>query len=112
MKGLPGALLRYRVLANAVGVLLAVLVFIGLPLKYLADRPGTVAIVGFAHGLLYIVYCLSIIDLAVRVRWPLRRIVPLILAGIVPIMTFVMERKVTRELHTTVDQMAPTADGR
>lgn len=93
-----GALLRYRVLANIVGVLLAVLVFVGLPLKYLADRPATVAVVGFAHGLLYIVYCLTVVELAVRLRWSLRQIVPLVLAGVVPIMTFVMERKVTREL--------------
>jgi integral membrane protein len=99
---ISGALIRYRVLANIVGVLLAVLVFVGIPLKYLADKPGTVAIVGFAHGMLYIVYWLTIIDLSIRLRWPLKRIVQLGLAGVIPIMTFVMERKVTREL--TADQ--------
>jgi integral membrane protein len=104
---IAGALIRYRVLANIVGVLLAVLVFVGIPLKYLADKPGTVAIVGFAHGMLYIVYCLTIIDLSIRLRWPLKRIIPLVLAGIIPIMTFVMERKVTHEL--AAEQPAATA---
>ena len=103
-RSIAPALLRYRILANVVGVLLVVLVFIGVPLKYLAHMPATAAIVGTTHGAFYIVYCLSVLDLAFRARWSLARIVPLMLAGVVPVMTFVMERKVTRSVGPNVTQ--------
>ena len=92
---MSAALTRYRVLAYVVGVLLLVLVLVAMPLKYFADRPTMVAIVGPLHGFLYMVYLVVAFDLAVRARWPLRRTVPLLLAGTVPGMSFVAERKAT-----------------
>ena len=50
------SLLFYRVLAYVVGVGLIILVLVGVPLKYLADSPGVVAVVGPMHGFLYMVY--------------------------------------------------------
>ena len=57
--GLHGALLRYRVMAFAVGVMLVVLVFVGIPLQ-IAGHPAVVQIVGPIHGFLYIVYLVQI----------------------------------------------------
>jgi len=37
-------------------------------------------------------------DLGMRVRWSLARMVGVMLAGVVPFFSFVMERKVAREL--------------
>ena len=44
------ALLRYRVMAYLVGVLLVVLVLIGLPLKYLGGNGIVVTMTGVPHG--------------------------------------------------------------
>ena len=49
-------LLRYRVMAYVVGVGLLVLVLIGVPLQYAADKPAVVEVVGPIHGVLYMVY--------------------------------------------------------
>jgi integral membrane protein len=92
------ALTRYRVIAWIVGVALAVLVLIGMPLKYAFDNPGVVAVVGTAHGWLYMVYLAATFDLSRRADWPLKRMLAVMLAGTVPFVSFYAERRVTRWL--------------
>ena len=87
---------RFRVMAYIVGVMLLVLVFVAMPLKYFADQPTMVAIVGPLHGFLYMVYLVIAFDLAVRAKWPFLRTLLVLLAGTVPVMSFVAERKVDR----------------
>jgi integral membrane protein len=93
-----GALTRYRVIAYVVGVMLLVLVFVAMPLKYFGDNPSAMNVVGPLHGFLYVVYLLGAFDLARRVRWSLPRLVLVALAGTIPFLSFYAERKVTHEL--------------
>ena len=96
--GLRGALLRYRVLAYAVGVGLVVLVLIGVPLQ-LAGSPGVVHVVGPIHGFLYIVYLVAAADLTRRLRWPVSELLWIVLAGLIPFTAFVVERRATRRVR-------------
>ena len=91
------ALLRYRVMAYVVGVMLLVLVLVAMPLKYFADTPGPVAVVGPAHGFLYVIYLLAAFDLALRARWTAKGTVFVLLAGTIPFLSFVAERTVSRK---------------
>jgi integral membrane protein len=91
------ALLRYRVMAYVVGVMLLVLVLVAMPLKYFADIPGPVKVVGPAHGFLYVVYLLAAFDLALRARWSAKGTLFVLLAGTIPFLSFVAERTVTRK---------------
>ncbi len=93
---LRGALLRFRVLANVVGVGLVILVFVGLPLNRLADQPVVSAVVGPLHGFLYLIYLAFALDLARRARWSVRGTVLVFLAGTIPFMSFLADRIVTR----------------
>jgi integral membrane protein len=93
-----GAFTRYRVIAYIVGVMLLVLVFVAMPLKYFGDDPAVMNVVGPLHGFLYVVYLLFSFDLARRVRWPLARLVLVALAGTIPFLSFYAERKVRRDL--------------
>ncbi|SCG44207.1 DUF3817 domain-containing protein [Micromonospora halophytica] len=102
-----GALTRYRVIAWIVGVALVVLVLIGMPLKYAADEPIVVEVVGTAHGWLYMLYLAATFDLGRRVNWPLKRMLLVMLAGTVPFVSFVAERKVTRELAARLGEQIP-----
>jgi len=97
---LHGALLRYRVLAYTVGVGLVVLVCVGVPLQIWGDNDLVVAIVGTAHGWLYMVYVVLTFDLARRARWPIGRTIAVILAGTVPFLSFYAERRSTRWIRT------------
>ena len=89
---------RYRVMAYVVGVMLLLLVLVAMPLKYFADQPALVAAIGPVHGFLYILYLLASFDLARRARWSLERTLLVLLAGAIPFLSFVMERRVTREV--------------
>jgi integral membrane protein len=91
------SLLFYRVLAYTVGVGLIILVLIAVPLKYLADSPTLVAIVGPLHGFLYMVYLVAAVNLAFRARWSPVKTVLVMLAGTIPFVSFVAERKVTAD---------------
>jgi integral membrane protein len=102
------SLLFYRVLAYTVGVGLVILVLIGVPLKYLADQDGVVAVVGPLHGFLYMVYLVATVNLAFRARWSPVKTVLVMLAGTVPFVSFVAERKVTADEHVAEARPAVT----
>jgi integral membrane protein len=91
------ALTRYRVLAYVVGVGLLILVLVAMPLKYFADSPGLVAVVGPIHGFLFFIYVLTALDLAVRAGWSPVRTVLVLIAGTIPFLSFVAERQVTEQ---------------
>ena len=97
------ALTRYRVMAYVVGVMLVVLVFVAVPLNYLADVPEVSAVVSPIHGFLYIVYLLAAFDLALKARFTAKGTVLVLLAGVVPFVSFWAERRVTaRVLRVTM----------
>jgi integral membrane protein len=89
------AVLRYRVMAYVTGVVLVVLVFVGIPLQ-VAGYPAVAHYVGVVHGILYIIYLLCAWQLARMLRLGVKPTLIMLLAGTVPIMTFIVERWVTR----------------
>ena len=94
---MQGALTRYRIIAWIVGVCLLALVLVGMPLKYLGDNDTVVAIVGPAHGFLFMVYLVLTFDLARRAGWPFLRMILVMAAGTIPFLSFWAERKVSHE---------------
>jgi integral membrane protein len=89
------ALLRFRVIAYVVGVGLITLVFVGVPLRYIGDTPVVSQTVGPLHGLLYMVYLALTLDLATRCRFTAKRTILVMLAGTIPFLSFVAERKIS-----------------
>ena len=101
-KDVPAALTRYRVMAWIVGVLLIGLVLVAVPIKHLAGVDGPVTVLGTLHGWLYFAFFLTACDLAVRARWSLRDTVLTLVAGTVPILSFVAERAATRRTRAAL----------
>jgi len=95
--GLKGALARYRVLAYIVGVGLLALCA-GMILEYGFEQKKFIAIVAPVHGFLYIVYLILAVDLGLKAKWPAVKTVLILLAGMVPFVSFIAERRVTHEL--------------
>ena len=93
------ALRNYRVAAWVTGIGLLVLVFVAMPLKYFLGEPRPVALVGMLHGFLYMVYIVCTLILAERCRWRPLEAVVILLAGTIPIASFVAERQVTRRVR-------------
>ena len=93
---MEAAVLRYRVMAYVTGVVLVVLCFVGIPLQ-VAGHPAVANDVGVVHGILYIIYLAAAWLLARRLGLAVKPTVIMLLAGTIPIMTFIVERWVTRK---------------
>lgn len=84
---------RYRIAAYVVGTLL-VLACVSWALHG-AGKPSFQWI-WIAHGWFYIIYLGLAFDLFRRVRWPLPRLAEMLVAGLLPGLTFVIERDINR----------------
>lgn len=89
----------YRTLAYVTGTALIILCFVGIPLQVFAGNLVVVKYVGTAHGMLYIIYVVVafVMTRMVRMKVASPGTVIVLLAGTIPILTFVVERWVTRK---------------
>src|SRR5579875_476120 len=108
-RSVDGALLRYRIDALIVSVLLVVLFCVGLPLQYAGGHGGVDEYVGVAHGVFfYPLYILLTLDLTRRVRMTPIQLVLTIIAGTVPIASFYAERRTTQFIRDREARLAVT----
>ena len=84
---------RLRLVGFLEGVSLLVLLGIAMPLKYLAGQPAAVRYVGMAHGLLFVLYVLLVIWVALARRWSLGKTALALAVSVVPFGTFWAERR-------------------
>ena len=102
------AVLRYRVMAYITGVVLIILCFVGIPLQVIGNNTVVVNDVGTLHGILYIIYIIFAYLLTRRLRLAIGPTVLVLLAGTIPVLTFVVERWLT---HRYIDPALAAADG-
>jgi integral membrane protein len=83
---------RLRLLSITEGISTLLLFGIAMPLKYLADMPLAVRIIGSLHGLLFV--CLTIVFLLAIQRVPISKGLAMagIVAAILPFGPFVFDR--------------------
>ncbi len=91
---------RYRFMAYLVGTCLIILVFIGVPLRYGFNFPYIAEDFGAVHGVLYVVYLIICLELLFHYRLKWYQLILMAAAGLVPFLSFVMERKMTKYLAT------------
>jgi integral membrane protein len=84
----------YRVMAYITGVVLIVLCVFAIGQAF-TDDSAIVNAIGTVHGLLYIVYLIVSYPLTRRLRLPVWPTVAVLLAGTIPVMTFVVERRIS-----------------
>lgn len=81
----------YRLMAYVTGVVLIVLCLLAI-LQAVVKDGAAVNAVGTTHGVLYIIYLVSAYTLARRLRLAPVPTVVLLLAGTIPVLTFMVER--------------------
>ncbi len=86
--------LLYRVMAYLTGVVLIVLCVLAVLQPFVADS-AAVSALGTVHGALYIVYLVVAFLLSRKLRLAARPTVAILLAGTIPVMTFVVERHIS-----------------
>jgi integral membrane protein len=91
-----GALKRYRFMAILTGVMLLILC-VEMFFKYVVPVDVVVDYMGwvpFAHGWIYVVYLVTVLDLWSKMRWGFGRLTTMVFAGVVPVMSFILEKRV------------------
>lgn len=93
----PRTLTAYRFLAYTTGVIL-LLFTVEIIGKYGFGVEG-LEWIAIVHGWVYMAYFLVTMYLAIQLRWTWRWTVPVVLAGTIPLMSFIAERKVVAKVR-------------
>ncbi len=88
---------RFRIIAIAEGISFLLLLGIAMPLKYFADMPMAVKIMGWIHGLLFILYGCALLQAGIAPRWSLGKMTVLFIASLLPFGPFVADARVLRK---------------
>lgn len=89
---------RLRLVGFLEGLSFLVLVLIAMPLKYFAGEPLAVRYVGMAHGILFLLYLLALVPVALDFRWGWQRVGLAVLASLLPAGPFVFDARVLAPL--------------
>jgi len=85
---------RFRLVGILEGLSYLILLFIAMPLKYFLEMPLAVKYVGWAHGALFVAYCITLLAAAVQLGWSFKKVIIAGLASLIPFGPFLIDRKV------------------
>jgi integral membrane protein len=92
----------YRIMAVVVGTVLLVLTGFLISVRGLQNpEPAFYAAAWTAHGYLFPIYVVATFMLSTKLKWPIGKTILIMLAGTVPLMSFLTERKVAKEVATS-----------
>jgi integral membrane protein len=84
---------RFKVVAFLEGC--SFLLFaITMPLKYKFNMPGPNKIIGMAHGILFLLYMVLLVQVAIAYKWNFKKISLAFIASLLPFGTFIAAKKV------------------
>lgn len=88
---------RLRLIAFLEGISLLVLVFVAVPLKYMAGNPSLSKIMGPVHGALFLLFVFNTLSVGIDRGWKFRETTwKVLLACIVPFGTFYIDHKILK----------------
>lgn len=88
---------RFRILAYAEGISFLVILFVTMPLKYMAEMPGPNKVFGLVHGMLFVLYVLALLQLKNELGWNAKKTLIAFVAAILPFGTFWADKKLFKQ---------------
>lgn len=88
---------RLRMMGIAEGISLLLLLFIAMPLKYLANIPEAVKIIGWVHGMLFISFIVMVLYAYSQLKWSFKKVIFAFIAAFLPFGTFVFDAQLKKE---------------
>jgi integral membrane protein len=82
----------FRVVSLAEATSFLILLLVAMPLKYAADLPFAVQIMGPIHGVLFLGYVALVFMTRDRLRWSPSRTVLALVAAVLPVAPYYVER--------------------
>ena len=89
----------FRITALLEGISYILLLFIATPIKYLADDPQYVKLLGMPHGLFFIIYVVLAVLISKEMNWTNKTLWIVLIASIIPFGTFYIDKKYLRTKH-------------
>lgn len=83
----------FRIVGLLEGLSYILLLFVGVPLKYIGGNPVAVKALGMPHGLLFVLYIVLAVNVYIELEWPKRKLGLAFLASLLPFGTLVFDRK-------------------
>jgi integral membrane protein len=99
---------RLRLVGFCEGVSFLVLLGVAMPLKYLANLPQAVLVVGWVHGLLFMLFVAAVANVAAADRWPRGRVLLALAAAVLPFGPFVLDARLRRDEQDALERTAAT----
>lgn len=89
----------FRIIALLEGLSYILLLFIATPIKYMADDPQYVRLLGMPHGLLFIAYIVIAVLISKDLKWSNKTLWIVLVAAIIPFGTFYIDKKYLKQAH-------------
>ena len=99
---MSGALKRFRFMAILAGVMSLLLWFVDLPTMYILNNENwrsNVKWIPIVHGYVYPFYVFTAIQFSIKSRYDIKKMIFFILAGTLPVASFLAERRAFGESH-------------
>ncbi|MFP4541855.1 MAG: DUF3817 domain-containing protein [Opitutales bacterium] len=97
---------QFRRIAFTEAVSYLLLLLVAMPLKYGLGMDWVVSVVGWAHGVLFILYGVWLVLCWQRYAWPLKTVVLAAVASLVPAGPFYMDPRLPRPDEATAARPA------
>jgi len=111
VRAASGAAKRYRVMAYVTGVML-LLLCVEMLLRYVFHvRQPVLDAIPIVHGWVYVVYLVTVVDLWSKMRWRFGRLATMVLGGVVPTLSFFVEKRVHADAQAKIGAAASALRG-
>ena len=86
----------FRIITFLEGISYILLLFIGVPLKYIGHNEIMVKILGMPHGVLFVLYIMLALFNKKNMKWNIKDIFMILIGSIIPFGTFYIDKKYLR----------------
>ena len=88
---------KFRFIALLEGCSYLILLGIAMPLKYLAGNLLVVKYVGWAHGILFVLFGIFLLRVWIQYKWSFGKVLFAFVASLLPFGTFVLDARLKKE---------------
>ncbi len=86
----------FRIIACLEGISYIILLFIGVPLKYIAHNEIIVKALGMPHGILFILYIILALYQKKNMKWNIKDMFIIMMGSIIPLGAFYIDKRYLR----------------
>ncbi|MDG2227149.1 MAG: DUF3817 domain-containing protein [Flavobacteriales bacterium] len=90
---------RLRLIGFLEGTSFLLLMGIAMPLKHIWEIPTATIGIGYAHGVLFVAYCILVIPAKIDLKWNLKITFLVLVASLLPFGTFIADYKLFKETN-------------